>query len=129
MDIGGGGGAAPKRTSRFKSFIQAVKASETTNMFRRVSNAALASPASVLSSKKFGKIYSGWGAVPRNRSKALGPSFYSAAVRVDAALAKSEFLQVYPPARIKCFKNIKNTKVASAEVAFDIVRMLMRTSG
>ena len=61
------------------------------NKSRRVSNAALANAALVLSSKNW-KKYSRWGAASKINPKSLGPAFpLCRCAGIDVALAKADF--------------------------------------
>ena len=104
------------------------------NVFWRVSNAALANAALVLSLKNW-KRYSRWGAASKNKSKkpwvCIFTLFFAG---IDAALVKADFFFAgVPTIENKIEQKIQNTKVASAKVAFDTVRVLrkisLRTSG
>ena len=92
---------------------------------RRVSNAALANAALVLSSKNWENIRDG---VQRRKTnaKSLGPAFsLCRRAGIDAALAKADFLFAGAPTiENKIEQQIQNTKVASARVAFDTVRTM-----
>ena len=91
---------------------------------RKVSNAALANAALVLSSK-IGKNIQDGGQRRKINPKSLGSVFSLCCRRagIDAALVKADFFFAgVPTIEIKLNKKIKNTKVASAKVAFDTVR-------
>ena len=87
---------------------------------RRVSNAALANAALVLSSKS-GKKYSRWGELRKINPKCLGPAFsLCRRAGIDAALAKADFFFAGAPTiENKIEQKTQNAKVASAKVAFD----------
>ena len=91
------------------------------------SNAALANAALVLSSKNW-KIYSTWGAASKNKSKkAWVCTFSLLPCRNRCRFSESDFLYAGAPTiENKIELKIQNTKVASAKVAFDIVRLISR---
>ena len=79
--------------------------------FRRVSNAALANAALVLSSK-IGKNIRDGGQHRKINPKSLGPAFsLCRRAGIDAALAKADFFsQVHPPSKIKLNKKFKTLR-------------------
>ena len=99
-------------------------------VFRRVSNAALANAALVLSSKNWENIQDG-GRRRKINPKSLGSVFsLSCRAGIDAALVKADFFFAgVPTIENKIKQKIQNTKVASAKVAFDTVRVLTKSQG
>ena len=77
---------------------------------RRVSNAALANAALVLSSKNW-KKYSRWGAASKNKSKKPWASIFTLSPcrnRCRSSESAIFFSQVHPPSKIKLNKNSKH---------------------
>ena len=86
-------------------------------------------PALVLSAKNW-KIFSRWGAASKNKSKKPWVLFsLCCRAGIDAALVKADFFSAgVPTIENKIGQKIQNTKVASAKVAFDTVRLLEKGS-
>ena len=91
--LGGGGGSADFIFMGARIFLKFhtdwTECPRTNGTFQRVSNAALANAALVLSSKNW-KKYSRWGAASKNKSKKPWASCRRAGI--DAALVRVQFV-------------------------------------